>query len=461
MKTINIIIILFFYIIIVVNALVPEHHLELSHNDLSIKELYDIGIYPTRNNQVFVTSAQLKTLDNANITYKHVWEKRSTTDQHGYHNYIQLTKFLIQQSASHSKLAKTFVIGQSVEHRDLIGIRLTNFNTLSNDPLRPSFKYVGNMHGDETVGREMLVRLIDYLLSQYKRGNVRIQTLLDTVDIWILPSMNPDGFEHNRRTNANGVDLNRNFPDRIMGNMGRTQPEVQAIKVWSRVNHFVLSANLHGGDLVANYPYDGNRQHQSGKYARTADDRLFKHLAFSYSVAHTKMHNSYQFPNGITNGAHWYVLYGGMQDWNYEHTSCLELTMELSHTKYPPSGVLDNYWNDNKNALITYIEQIHLGVKGQITNSSGQGIDGATIVVKEIGHTVMSNHQGYYWRLLLPGTYHINVKHPQYTTSEWKEIVIPRQQEINFILKYVVDVWHLGHMLLLAFAVFRVLLTLQ
>ena len=75
----------------------------------------------------------------------------------------------------------------------------------------PSFKYVGNMHGDETVGREMLIYLIQYLCDGYST-NATIANIINTTSITILPSMNPDGFELAQRYNAAGYDLNRVCP---------------------------------------------------------------------------------------------------------------------------------------------------------------------------------------------------------------------------------------------------------
>lgn len=57
-------------------------------------------------------------------------------------------------------------------------------------------------------------------------------------------------------------DLNRNFPDPFDSNNATVQPETQAVMDWIKNEMFVLSANLHGGSLVASYPFDNGN---SGK----------------------------------------------------------------------------------------------------------------------------------------------------------------------------------------------------
>lgn len=61
------------------------------------------------------------------------------------------------------------------------------------------------------------------------------------------------------------------------------EPETLAIMNWTQSIPFVLSANLHGGSLVANYPYDGNQDMKDGKENLTPDNSVFVHLAHVYS----------------------------------------------------------------------------------------------------------------------------------------------------------------------------------
>lgn len=65
------------------------------------------------------------------------------------------------------------------------------------------------------------------------------------------------------RNNENGVDLNRDFPDQFdmneeHQNDRKRAPETRAMMKWIVENPFVLSGNLHGGAVVASYPFDNS-----------------------------------------------------------------------------------------------------------------------------------------------------------------------------------------------------------
>ena len=59
---------------------------------------------------------------------------------------------------------------------------------------KPMFKWVANMHGNEAVGRELVVNMALYLLRNYG-SDPRVTSLVNGTDLWLMPSLNPDGFE--------------------------------------------------------------------------------------------------------------------------------------------------------------------------------------------------------------------------------------------------------------------------
>lgn len=113
-----------------------------------------------------------------------------------YHTDDEVSDKFARLAKQFPDLARVHSLGQSIEGRDLIIIEISR-NVRNRGLLVPMFKYVANMHGDETIGREMLIYLAEYLLLNY---NVvpEVTRLVDTTDIFLMPSMNPDGF--NRST---------------------------------------------------------------------------------------------------------------------------------------------------------------------------------------------------------------------------------------------------------------------
>ncbi|XP_053572791.1 carboxypeptidase M isoform X1 [Bombina bombina] len=356
-----------------------------------------------------------------------------------YHNTKDVENFLKNITAQYSQITKLYSIGKSVEGRDLWVIVVGKYPAEHKIGI-PELKYVANMHGDEVVGREMLLHLVEHLVTNYQMDPV-ITELIHNTRIHIMPSMNPDGFESSNphcafsdgRYNKNNYDLNRNFPDAFSTTVSTIQPETQAVMNWVKSETFVLSANFHGGALVASYPYDNINSETN---AISPDNDFFIHLATVYASNHANMYQGnacgYSFAGGITNGYTWYAVQGGMQDYNYIYGQCFEITIELSCCKYPAASELLQFWMDNKVSLIEYMKQVHMGIKGQVLDTSGNPISNAIVEVKGRRHIVpyKTNKYGEYFLLLLPGSYTLNVT-VQGGSSILRTFIIPARTNFS------------------------------
>lgn len=324
-----------------------------------------------------------------------------------------------------SHMSRKYSIGKSAGGAELWVLELSD--KPGQQEAEPHFKYVGNMHGNEPSGRMLLPQFAEWVCANYK-SNDDARRLLDKMHTHLLVTMNPDGFAARKRENGNNVDLNRNFPDpvelkgsaeKMKQPLPNAQPETIAMMKWTLDTPFVASANLHEGAIVANYPFDGYADHSerlTGKRHPAPDDAAFQFLAKLYAKKHSFMAKSQEFRDGITNGAQWYPVYGGMQDWNYLAGRCLAITLELSQSKWRPEGELPSLWQENREALLALPLAAGLGgISGTVVSAGDGSPLPATVMLDGIAwNTSARMPAGYFNRPAAPGSYTLRIVHPGY-----------------------------------------------
>lgn len=113
-----------------------------------------------------------------------------------YHSEEQLDRLYSDLMKQYPDKVEVLSAGKSVEGRELYVLHL-NSNVRKRGLLIPMVKYVANMHGDETIGRELLIYLAEYLLHNYGQLD-EVTRLMNSTDIYLMPTMNPDGYARSK-----------------------------------------------------------------------------------------------------------------------------------------------------------------------------------------------------------------------------------------------------------------------
>ncbi|KAM9028641.1 putative carboxypeptidase X1 [Ara ararauna] len=383
-----------------------------------------------------------------------------------HHNYKEMRKLMKRVSDECPDITRVYSIGKSYLGLKMYVMEISD-NPGQHEVGEPEFRYVAGMHGNEVLGRELLLNLMEYLCREFRAGNPRVVQLVTETRIHLLPSMNPDGYETAYKLGSElsgwamgrwtyeGIDLNHNFadlntalwdaedndlvphdfpnhyipiPEYYTFANATVAPETRAVIDWMQRYPFVLSANLHGGELVVTYPFDMTRTYwKAQELTPTADDGVFRWLATVYATSNLAMaseerrlchYDDFTRFGNIINGANWHTVPGSMNDFSYLHTNCFEITVELSCDKFPHASELPAEWENNRESLLLYMEQVHRGIKGVVRDGdTGEGIANAIISVDGINHDIRTALDGDYWRLLNPGEYEVKARAEGYEAA--------------------------------------------
>jgi len=355
---------------------------------------------------------------NGSITMASTPKEMETWDKYPTYSCYQA----LMEKFAHEPMCNVYSIGKSVENRELYMAEITG--SFEHKTSKPRILLSSTMHGDETTGYVLLLRLIDSLLQGYGESP-EVKALLDSNVIYINPLANPDGsyrtgdhtVEGASRYNANMVDLNRNFPDPTGDphpDHQPHQPESKAMMDWTANNPITLAANFHGGAEVVNYPWDVFEHLHP-------DNNWFIDASLTYaSKAQSNSPEGYFTSvnaNGISNGYQWYQVFGSRQDYMNYHRQIREITIELSRTKMIPSASLPDMWQYNKEALFSFMAYTRWGLFGSVTDTVGKPIEAEIFLnnydTQEDSSMIYTHKEtGSFARLLGAGAYTLKIKAP-------------------------------------------------
>lgn len=366
-----------------------------------------------------------------------MWDgsNRAAYDWDQYPTYEAYEAMMYQFATDHPDKCEIIELGTLPSNRKILIAHINNGTSAG----KPKFLYTSTIHGDETTGWMLMLRLIDYLLENPTLPECA--NVLENIDLYIGPNTNPDGTFHGGNTNvngatrynANGVDMNRNYADPH----GSPHPDGEVYQqetLWfmqlAEENHFVMGANYHGGAEVMNYPWDNT-------YTLHADDQWYQLISHEYADLTHQVSQNYMtdYNNGVTNGAQWYMIGGGRQDYMNGYHQCRELTIECSNTKLPSGSQMPNFWNINKNSIFAFMNQCLYGIHGTVVDAESRApIGDATVTL--VGHddqySIVSTQLpgGDFHRPVKAGTYTVRITKNGYEAYE-TQVTVADGETVN------------------------------
>jgi succinylglutamate desuccinylase len=324
-----------------------------------------------------------------------------------YHSYDAMLGELRRLEEAHRKTGKLHDLGPSSDGRTRVWAFKISDN-VDQEEDEPNVLLTGGAHGNEPVGREMAMFAIRRLLADDSH-----RALIDKTQIWVIPSLDPAGQEAgNAHCNANGVDLNRNFPvDWTTDDLDAVEIELQNLfkNFYRRRAHVVAGIDLHAHGRTYLLPWANNQK-------KPADWDAMKDLADT--MAKTSAYRSLKLTEYLNR-----MVPGGGADYLYGRYGTFYYGLELGTSHALPAEQLGPLCRRNFPGIMLMMNRIHTRtLTGHVTRNGKpvvavveiDGIDKPT----NLRRPYMSDAVfGRYYRILLPGVYTVRF------TFEGKKVV--------------------------------------
>jgi hypothetical protein len=303
-----------------------------------------------------------------------------------YHNYAEMIADVNAVVAKYPAIASKRVLGKTYQGRDIVAVKISD--NVGTDEAEPEILYDANHHAREHLTVEMAL----YLLHQFTDGyatDARIKAVVDSREIWIVPSVNPDGAEYdissgsyrswrkNRQPNTGssyvGTDLNRNYgfkwgccggsstspsSETYRGVSAFSAPETQVMRnfvagrVVGGVQQIKATMDFHTYSELVLWPY-GHTTSRTGPGMTTDDNNALATLG--RQMAATNRYTAEQ-------SSALYITDGDLLDWLWGTYKIFAYTFEMYPTSssaggfYPPASVIARETSRNREAALLLAE---------------------------------------------------------------------------------------------------------
>jgi hypothetical protein len=302
-----------------------------------------------------------------------------------YHDYDELVSELERMNTEYPDLFEYYSAQERYGLDDVEGGYKVWIARVTNEALgdnKPEAAFVGGHHGNEKPGIETAIYLMDWLLTNYGEDE-RITYWVDNREIYVMPVINPYGWENSQRRNEDDEDVNRDYP---FGPQGTpfTTISTQAVRDFWTEHLIINGLTLHGGILPTIYYPWGSAIHDTSN-DESPDDKGFYILGELMSDMSGDYDRTYIW--GPSNTVISYLVRGSWtpyayaSDWDssgidkddYETAGLRSMTMgvEISDEHTPPESTLgssdaindpdggdDGYVPKNIRASLTLIDTV-------------------------------------------------------------------------------------------------------
>ena len=291
-----------------------------------------------------------------------------------YRTYAEINARLDELIALNPTICTGFVVGNSIEGRQIRGIRVANLDPgdpVADEANKPGFAIQGGQHAREWVGPSSVMYFADTIVRDYGIDPV-VTDMVDNVVFYIVPLVNPDGYNYtfpvaqggnnvrlwrkNRRNNGGsfGVDLNRNWDadwgdlagasnspssDTYHGTAPFSEPETANVSAYmaSRPN-IKAHLDIHSYSQLILGPWGYSETVCPPREAelRTVQEAMEAAMFATHGVTYTA---------GLGCDALLYVATGTAPDWFHQDLEALGWTYELRDTGFwgfelPPDQII-------------------------------------------------------------------------------------------------------------------------